>query len=324
MADSMLSQIRWHQPNAEVNPLEYLNLVRWYIHWRNGYRMNNYIDKELDKRYDEYRAGQESIQTKAVVDLVIQAYVSHGKDGLSKRLDPSFRRFAVRQIRLFFFAGHDSTSSTICYLVHLLSANPASLAKLRAEHDCVFGPDFSNTSAILSSKPQLIKSLPYTQAVIKETLRLFPPAASTRAGKDHVSLTSGIGTPLPTADAIVLIVHTELHRSPKYWPRPNDFIPERWLVSSEHELCPRRGAWRAFEHGPRNCIAQDLVMMELSVVLVMIMREFDFQNCYNDFDALRSGQAKKSYWGERAYQVQSGAAHPVDGYPCRVFVRKRE
>ena len=318
----MLSQIRWHQPNAEVNPLEYLNFVRWYIHWRNGRRMDNYIGKELDKRYNEYKADPTSTKTKAVIDLVIQAYVSQDKDDLPEKLDHSFRRFATRQIRLFFFAGHDSTSSTICYILHLLSANPASLAELRAEHDRVFGPDLSDAATFLSSKPQLIKSLPYTQAVIKESLRLFPPAASTRGGKNYVSLTSDTGNPLPTADAIVLIVHTEMHRSPKYWPRPDDFIPERWIVSPEHELYPQRGAWRAFETGPRNCIAQDLVMVELSVLLVMVVREFDFKDCYEEFDRLRSGRPGQRYRGERAYQVENGAAHPVDGYPCRVSLRR--
>ncbi|KAI4129286.1 MAG: hypothetical protein LQ338_002295 [Usnochroma carphineum] len=321
----MLNQIRWHQPNAEVNPLEYLNFPRWYVHWRNGRRMNKYIGKELDKRYSENKADPENTRTKAVIDLVIQAYTSQDKANLPENLDPLFREFAIRQIRLFFFAGHDSTSSTICYIFHLLSTNPSALARLRAEHDRVFGLDPSAASTLLSSKPHLAKSLAYTQAVIKESLRLFTPAASTRAGDPRVALTSDAGTSLPTASAIVLMVHTEMHRSPKYWPRPDDFIPERWLVGPDHELYPRKGAWRAFEHGPRNCIAQDVVMVELSVVLAMVAREFDFTECYAEWDALHPAKTKgrKTYRGERAYQVQEGAAHPADGYPCQVSVRRR-
>ena len=259
----MLSQIHWHQPNAEVkvNPLEYLNFVRQYIQWRNGRRMDAYIGEELDKRYEDYKTDPDSTKTKAVIDLVIQAYVSHDeKKALRPKLDPAFRLFAIRQIRLFFFTGHDSTSSTICYIIHLLSSNPESLAQLRKEHNRVFGPDQRHAATLLSTKPQLIKSLPYTRAVIKESLRLFSPAASTRAGKPTVSLPSDVGTRLPTADAIILIIHVEMHRSPKYWLRPDDFVPERWLVGPEHELYPQRGAWRPFEHGPRNCIAQDLVL----------------------------------------------------------------
>ena len=58
LADCMLSQIRWHQPNAETNPFEYLNFARWYMHWWNGWQMDQYIGAELDKRYKEYRADQ--------------------------------------------------------------------------------------------------------------------------------------------------------------------------------------------------------------------------------------------------------------------------
>ncbi|KAL8781361.1 MAG: hypothetical protein Q9213_006050 [Squamulea squamosa] len=321
LVHSMLSQIRWHQPNAEVNPLEYINLPRWYIHWRNGRRMDHYIGNELDKRYSEHTTDTESKRTKAVVDLVIQAYSSQEKSNPTPKLDPTFRLFAIRQIRTFFFAGHDSTSSTICYILHLLSSNAAQLAQLRAEHDRNLGSNIADVVALLSSKPQLTKSLPYTQAVIKESLRLFTPAAATRAGKPTVSLTSDTGLSLPTADAIVLMVHTEMHRSPKYWPRPDEFIPERWLVGPEHELYPNKGAWRAFEHGPRNCIAQDLVMVELTVLLAMVAREFDFQNCYQEWDQLRPPGGIKLYRGERAYQVENGSAHPADGYPCRVFRR---
>jgi cytochrome P450 len=317
----MLSQIRWHQPNAEINPFEYLNFARWYIHWRNGRQMDRYIGNELDKRYREYKADPANPRTKAVIDLVLQAYTSQDTKPLSEKLDPTFRLFAIRQIRLFVFAGHDSTSSTICYIFYLLAKNPEALSRLRAEHDTVLGADPSAAQALLASQPQLTNSLLYTNAVTKEALRLFTPAGCSRAGKPNVSLTNDEGNQCPTADAMVWMVHVEMHRSPKYWVRPDEFIPERWLVEAGHELYPMKGAWRSFEHGPRNCIAQGLVMTEMSVVLAMVAREFDIQPAYDEWDRLHPRKGLKTYRGERAYQIEEGAAHPVNKYPCRVSLR---
>jgi cytochrome P450 len=323
LADCMLSQIRWHKPGAEVNPLAGLNIARWYIHWWNGRQMNRYIGKELDRRYNEYKADSSNTRSKAVIDLVLQAYIPESAARKPEKLDPEFRAFAIRQIRLFLFAGHDSTSITICYSLHLLSKNPDCLARLRAEHDEVFGRDISAAPFMLKGHPYLANSLPYTTAVIKEALRLFAPAGTSRAGKQNESIVDDQGNVCPTDHAMVWIIHVEMHRAPKYWKRPDEFLPERWLVEPGHELYPMKGAWRPFEHGPRNCIAQSLVMTELRVILACIVRQFDFKPAYDEWDRLHPRKGLKTYRGERVYQVEEGAAHPVEHYPCRVSLIKR-
>lgn len=282
--------------------------------------MDSYIGKEIDKRFAELDSDDKG--AKAVIDLVLQAFVSQLGKEKPKNLDPEFRAFAIRQIRLFLFAGHDSTSSTICYIFHLLSKHPEALAKLREEHDRVLGSDVSAASLLLNSNPKLLNDLPYTTAIIKETLRLFPPAASSRQGKPNVTITDDLGTPCPTDGVIMLwTLHVELHRHPKYWPQPDSFIPERWLVDPGHDLYPTQGAWRAFEHGPRNCIAQGIVMMELRTVLALCVREFDFRNAYAEWDRQNGVKGKREHRGDRAYQMEEAAAHPVEHYPCYVEVR---
>ncbi|KAI4257703.1 MAG: hypothetical protein LQ352_001543 [Teloschistes flavicans] len=331
LADCMLSQIRWHQANAETNPFEYLNLVRKTVHWWNGRQMDRYISDELSKRYKEYKADHEGKRTKAIVDLVLQSYIPEqlGLDPKNSEddLDPSFRAFAVNQIRLFVFVGHDSTSSTICYILYLLYSNPETLSLIRQEHDDVLGTSLTELPAILKSQPFLINDLSYTTAVIKEALRLFPPGGCSRAGQSTVALLSDSGQKCPTGDVeAVFTVHTELQRSPVYWPRPDAFLPERWLVKPGHELYPIKGAYRAFEIGPRNCVAQGFVMTELKVVLACLVRQFDFSPAYEEFDSLNHQKRRAkvaTYRGERAYQIEEGAAHPADHYPCRVSIRKR-
>ena len=322
LADCILNQIRWHQANAETNPLEFLNIVRWFVHWRNGRQMDAYIGKELNKRYNEYKSGLDSNRTKAVIDLVLQAYLEDTKN-FPEKLDPEFRAFAISQIRLFVFLGHDSTSSTICYILHLLSTNPSTLTHLRAEHDRGLGTGLDAVPAMLKADPRLANDLPYTTAVIKETLRLFPPGGASRQGKPSVELVDDQRHRCPTENTMVFTIHTEMHRAPAYWKRPDDFLPERLLIpnpKTDDDLLPLKGAYRAFEIGPRNCFAQGFVMTGLRVILVLLVRRFDFAPAYKEWDDLR-GRQGGTYRGERVYQIEEGAAHPVDKYPCRVRER---
>lgn len=288
--------------------------------------MNLYIGKELDKRYADYRANYGSDKTKqgkSVVDLALQSYMANAPDKATRELDKTFRTHATRQIRLFLFAGNDTTSSTICYTYYLLSTNPTALARIRAEHDSVFGLDLSVVPSLISEQPHLINQLPYTIAVLKESMRLFPGASSMRQGLEGIDITDDHGNTFPTGGTMIWILHQALHRNPVYWKQPNDFLPERWLVGPDDPLYPVKGAWRPFEYGPRNCIGQGLVMLELRVVLALTIREFDLEPMYDEWDKMHSvkGSTKKVD-GERAYQIEKGGAHPADRFPCRVSLRK--
>ena len=326
----MLSQIRWRQANAEINPFEYLNLVRRAIHWWNGRQMDKYIDNELSKRLSESKADHEGKRKKAIIDLILQGYIAESQSSDPNsgspcdKLDSSFRAFGTSQIRLFVFAGHDSVSSTICYILHLLYTNPGALSHIRHEHDHVFGTEPSALPSLLKAKPHLVNSLPYTTAVVKEALRLFPPGGYSRSGQPNVTLLSDSSKECPTENvAAVFTIHTELQRSPAYWNQPDEFLPERWLVKPDHDLYPVKGAYRPFEIGPRNCVAQALAMAELKVVLACLVRQFDFSPVYDELDNQNLSDNKagvRTYRGERAYQIEEGAAHPVDHYPCRVRI----
>ncbi|KAF2786394.1 cytochrome P450 [Melanomma pulvis-pyrius CBS 109.77] len=198
--------------------------------------------------------------------------VEHFPESLS--ITPSTRKRFLNGVRLFIFSGYDSTGSVICYCFHFLSKHPKVLARLRAEHDEVLSSDPASAASTLSGDPRLVNNLPYTLAVIKEVLRMFPPAGTTRAGK------------------------------------PN--------------LYPKTEAWRPFENGPRNYIGQALVLVELRVVLACLIRTFNISPAYDEWDAKHPINGIKLYRGERAYQVEAGAAHPAAQYPCRVTLAKRE
>lgn len=286
--------------------------------------MNNYISKELDKRFVERysRDNDKNVTSRSIIDLALESYMADNPCiDASKGMGKSFKAWAITQIRLFLFAGHDSTSSTICYIYYLLSHHPDCLAQLRAEHDEVFGKDLSAVTLLLKERPHLINQLPYTLAVLKESLRLFPPASAMRGGRPGVSLQDSKGNQYPTEGTNIWILHHAVQRNPTYWKDPDSFIPDRWLVGPDDPLYPVKGAWRPFEFGPRNCVGQTLVTLDVRVVLVMTVREFDIRDAYEEWDRLHPTKDIKTVRGERAYLVPSGGSHPADGFPCRVSLR---
>lgn len=327
MADALLNQISWKIANQEVNPLEWLNFVRPIIEWKNGRTMDAYIRVEVAKRFKAWQEKMSGIdgkqQAECIFDLALQDYMADPTRAASKELDEGFQIFATRNTRMLLFAGHDSTGSTVSYCFYLLSKNAGALAKIRAEHDAVLGGDFSKAGAVISSNPNVLNQLPYTHAVVKEVLRLFPPAASIRQGKAGVDLIDEEGNHFPTENCMVYIIHIAMQRLSSSFVRPDEFLPERWLVGPEDPLYPSvKGAWRPFEYGPRNCIGQLLVMLEVKAILAMTVREFDVKPAYEEWDRLHPSKKLKTAQGERAYQIDEGAAHPADHFPCRVSVRE--
>lgn len=318
----MRRQIDQHVREEELNPFIRYNPLYPLKVWYNGRKMDQYISAELDKRYQEWRNSSISVKTKSVIDLALADYMRDRK--ANETLDLEFRSWACAQIRLFLFVGHDSTAATIVYCLYLLSKHPEAMERIRKEHDDVFGGEISKAPQLLKDHSQLINQLPFTTAVIKETLRLFPPAAAFRGGLPGVSLRNPKGSEkYPTEGCGIWVMHNAIHRNPEYWPEPAKFLPERWLVGPEDPLYPPKWGWRPFEYGSRNCVGQTLVMLDIKVTLVMVIREFDVKDAYDEWDRLNGTTGIKTMDGERAYQVARGSDHPVNGFPCRVMMRQQ-
>lgn len=83
------------------------------------------------------------------------------------------------------------------------------------------------------------------------------------------------------------------------------------MAEEDDALHPVKGAWRPFEFGPRSCIGQELALLEIKIVMVMTVREFEVQAVY---------EGEIGVEGERAYQVLKGTTRPREGFPCRVTV----
>lgn len=289
--------------------------------------MKNFLQPIIEEGIERYDSGKMP-GPKTINDLAIKAYrtevqkqSSSSSEGPaiqdSRRIDPTFLETAVAQLKIFIFAGHDTTASILSFAYSRLFRDPAALAKIRAEFDQVLGPDTSQTLARLTEDPTLLNQMPYSIAVIKETLRLYPPAATARSGVRGEFLTHPeTGQKLPTEGFMLWSTSWLTHRHPAYWVRPDDFVPERWLAREDEPLYPRKNAWRPFELGMRNCIGQELAQLELRAILAMTLRDLDFEPAY----APGAPQAL----GEQAYQsmgLGDITGHVKDGFPVRVKLR---
>lgn len=311
-------QVKWLTFGADINPFIRYNPVRPLVFWFNSRRMNKYVTRKIDARFAELQSEDrnDSDGNKSIIDLVLTAYLSEKAGGEPQEMDAQFRRFTMNQIKLFIFSGHDTTSSTVCYIFYVLATNAAILARVRAEHTLVFGSDTLEAASMIISKPSLLNKIPYTVAVIKEVLRMYPAVSGTRAGEPNFSVTDDANRSFPTEGFLVWDIPQAIHRDPTYWLRPDEFLPERWLAAAIDPLHPVKGAWRPFSHGPRNCIGQELAMLEMKAIMVMAARRFDIQLAYDDLDIAENTKHIKTVYGERGYQIQR--AQPSNDLPCRV------
>ncbi len=333
MVNALRRQMHWMAFGGEGKPFQQYHPLRPFVHRYNTYQMNRYISPDVDVRFEKHRIATASGNTtssiahgKSVVDLALIAYLKDNPNTNSSRgIDPLFKEIAINQMKLFLFSGHDTTSSTVCYIFYLLSIYPDILSRLRTEHDDVLGSDPSQAATRISENPYLLNKLPYTTATIKESMRLFPAASSTRSGEPSFVITdprNGLRYPVEPSTLVWLVSHA-CHHDPAFWPRSNEFLPERWLAKQGEDLCPKQGAWRPFEHGPRACIGKELSLIELRIVLCLVARRFEVSAAYEESDAEmdKKGKRKKMVGvrtvnGERAYQV--GKGEPSGFLPCRV------
>lgn len=289
--------------------------------------MVKFLSQEMDDRFRQQfglSANKREKRNRTIIDLALDEYIKEriGDDRIDENMDSTFKTAAMCQIRTFLFAGHDTSSSTLCYCYHLLGLHPAVRDILIGEHNEVLGPNPEQAPKLLSDRPHLLNQLPYTLAVIKETLRLYPPASSLRQGEPDFNLTTSQGLKCPTDGFLVWSNHRAIHRNPKSWKRSEDFIPQRWLTDEDDELFnPDKGSWRSFEYGPRSCIGQELAMLEIKLTLVLTCRKFQIESAYEEFDATRTPKGPIAVNGDKAYQILAGAAHPRDGFPCKVSIR---
>jgi cytochrome P450 len=182
--------------------------------------------------------------------------------------EQSGERMSAQQLKdeamTIFVAGHETTANALSWTFYLLSQNPEKLKILKEEvSDILKGgvPDFKT-----------LKSLTYTQMVIEESMRLYPPAWS--IGRKVIRETNMHGYRLKKNATLILDVYS-LHRHPEYWENPEAFEPERFSTANKKNR--HKNAYIPFGSGQRMCIGNNFAMMEMKIVLSMFVQAFDLQ-----------------------------------------------
>jgi cytochrome P450 len=164
------------------------------------------------------------------------------------------------QVMTLMFAGHDTSTSTLTFMLHELARHPEVTDRLREEQDRVLGGGDP-------SPVQLEKEMPYLDMVLDEVLRLYPPAwiGPRRAVREF-----GFGGFTVPKGAYVNYCSWASHRLPEVFPEPEAFIPERF--TRERKAALPRGAYVPFGGGSRICIGKRFGQTEVKLVATKLLQ----------------------------------------------------
>jgi cytochrome P450 len=166
------------------------------------------------------------------------------------------------EVATLFAAGHETTSNALSWTWYLLAQHPKVEAKLHQELDNVL----AGRQPTLADLP----NLPYSLQIIKESMRLYPPAwiLNGRMALEDVSLA---GYTIPKGSTLFISPYV-MHHLPHYFAEPEAFKPERFTPAFEKEL--PKYAYMPFGGGTRVCIGNSFAMMEAQLVLAAIAQRF--------------------------------------------------
>ncbi len=239
-----------------------LRMIRQpYLHW--WLRWSGQI-----KAHEEYKEEEN-----AIIRSYIKSRKSSGKscdDLLQMLLDIRYQDSGegmssaqlIDEINILFIAGHETSANALAWTWYMLSKHPLVFRKLQNEVNRVVTSNEINF--------EKLKDLEYTQQVIEEALRLFPPIWATN--RMAVEDDEFKGIPIKKGTTFGLFMYS-VHRSPKLWEDPDSYRPERF--SKEKKKTRHPFAFIPFGGGPRLCIGKQFAMMEMKLILAKMIKRYE-------------------------------------------------
>jgi cytochrome P450 len=245
-----------------LRTIKYISPGFWIV-WPNmprpGYQqalaqMDDYLYGVIRERRHELTAAPDQARDGRATDLLTHlASIPEMSDDLIRD-----------QILTMLIAGHDTSTALLAWALYLLGQHPDVMARARLEVDNVLGdgdPDLES-----------VNSLYYLEAVIKETLRLYPPIhVGNRIVAEDTAVT---GYELQAGTRVMASIYLA-HRDERYWDAPETFQAERFERGAER---PPAFTYVPFGGGPRACIGAAFAQVEAKVVLARILQQFDLHD----------------------------------------------
>jgi len=191
-----------------------------------------------------------------VLSMLLEARDEESQTGMDDR---QIRDEAMTLI----LAGHETTANALAWTWHLLMQHPAAYARVQTEVDAVL----AGRAPTMEDLPKL----PYCMQVIKESMRLYPPAYI--MGREAIRDVELGGIALERG-AYVLVNIFGMHRRAAFFESPDAFRPERFTPEAEKALT--KGAYLPFGGGERICIGNHFALMEAQLILAVLAQRLTF------------------------------------------------
>ncbi|HAZ43580.1 MAG TPA: cytochrome P450 [Cyanobacteria bacterium UBA11369] len=253
VANALDVAMHWFESKRRQNFLVW----EWFPRPEN-IRYRNAIAQMDEAIYNLIRNSRNSTEkTNDLLSMLIEAR----DEETGQQMDDKLLRDEVATLML---AGHETTANALSWTWMLLAQHPEVKEKLQAELKQVLSGRLPTVADI--------KSLHYTDQIIKESMRLYPPVAmfGREAARDAT-----IGDYSIPEGTTVMISQWVMHRHPKYFEHPDKFMPERWTQEFEKQL--PRGVYIPFGDGPRICIGKGFAQMEATLLLAAIAQQFELE-----------------------------------------------
>lgn len=260
------SKMRKLQKITETNQKMLIKEMRQpYLKW--WFQIKGDINKHLELSKEAQTLLNTLIQERIdsvddkddLLDMLLKAKYEDGTSMSRKQL--------IDEVLILFTAGHETTANALSFTLFLLAKHPAAQEKLFEEIKEV---DFEHNDMM-----ELLGILNFTRQCIEEAMRLYPPVYVI----DRVSLEDDIIDGYTfKKKTIWLMSMYELHRHTDFWDNPNEFIPERFEVSTKKD---NSGYYFPFGAGPRMCVGNNFAMYEMIMTITEIVKKYKLTTAYD-------------------------------------------